>query len=74
MLKKANERFKSYNSRESPPSISELLLLISLINEFAMDDPDGRTVRLLNLKQAMTNFFEFGPTTGILAAIEANNP
>ena len=74
MLKKANERFKSYNSRENPPSISELLLLISLINEYAMDDPDGRTVRLPNLKQVMTNFFEFGPTSGILAAIEANNP
>lgn len=43
------------------------------MNEYALDDPDGRTVQLQYFKEILTNFYEFGPTRGILAAIDKLN-
>ena len=68
-----HDKIKRYISRDNPPSISELIILMSCINDYSVNDPNSKTVNIDHLKEIMTNFYQFGPTRNILATIEKIN-
>ena len=73
VLKKAHKKISWYFQREDPPTISELLLFMSSINEYSIDDPNAKTVNMEHLTEIMTDFYKFGPTENILAKIQRVN-
>ena len=62
LMKKIFNRIMSFITRDDPPSISELLLLMGEINQYGKDDPDSKTVSTTNLTEVMTKMYSFGPT------------